>query len=86
MGVGCQSANGWRLPNSKELAGLADKACQSTAIDSTAFPVTPASWFWRSSPYVRSSNDAWVVVFLNGYVGRSYTGDSVHVRLVRASQ
>lgn len=86
MGVDCQSANGWHLPNVKELASLADKACQNPAIDSTAFPVTPASWFWRSLPDVGNSCVAWVVVFLNGYVGRSYTGDSVHVRLVRASQ
>lgn len=40
------SATGWRLPNVKELASLADKGCQSPAIDSTAFPGTPSGVYW----------------------------------------
>jgi hypothetical protein len=81
-----QTANGWRLPNVKELASLADKGCQSPAIDSTAFPATPSNWFWSSSPYVGDSSNAWVVSFDNGYVNSNARGGSGHVRLVRASQ
>jgi hypothetical protein len=81
------SATGWRLPNVKELSSLADKGCQDPAIDSTAFPATPSSWYWASSPDVGNSFYAWYVYFGNGYAGspsnRNYNGA---VRLVRASQ
>lgn len=71
----------------KELTSLADKGCQSPAIDSTAFPATPSNWFWSSSPYVGNSYSAWSVNFNNGYVNYSLRlNGSYHVRLVRASQ
>lgn len=87
--------NGWRLPNVKELANLADKGCSSPAIDATVFPYTVASYYWTSSPFVADSNSAWIVDFSNGFLrsfGRIY-GDinnyyptlrvGVYVRLVR---
>jgi hypothetical protein len=80
------SATGWRLPHVKELASLADKGCLSPAIDSTAFPGTPSSWYWSSSPYVGNSGNAWSVNFLNGYVDSNGRGYGSQVRLVRASQ
>lgn len=82
------SPSGWRLPNVKELASLADKGCQSPAIDSTAFPATPSEWYWTSSPYVGNSSYAWFVFFYWGHVssGSNRSGSSVHVRLVRTSQ
>lgn len=82
-----QAATGWRLPNVKELASLADKGCQNPAIDSTAFPNTPSYGYWSSSPYVGDASGAWIVYFYDGSVG--YYGsrlDGYHVRLVRASQ
>jgi hypothetical protein len=79
------SPTGWRLPSVKELASLADKGCQSPAIDSTAFPATLSSWYWSSSPYVSNSSDAWCVYFYDGSVfnfdGRN---DTYQVRLVRS--
>jgi Protein of unknown function (DUF1566) len=80
------SATGWRLPNVKELASLADKGCQSPAIDSTAFPSTPSSWYWSSSPYVGYSGNAWNVGFGGGLVSGYNRYGSSQVRLVRASQ
>jgi hypothetical protein len=80
------SPTGWRLPNVKELASLADKGCQSPAIDSTAFPSTPSSWYWSSSPYVGYSASAWFVRFFNGDVNSYGRGYGSRVRLVRASQ
>jgi hypothetical protein len=78
--------SGWRLPTVKELSGLADKACQNPAIDSAAFPATPSSWFWTSSPSSGSSNFAWVVYFHDGYVyGYYFRNYSFLLRLVRAS-
>jgi hypothetical protein len=76
----------WRLPNVKELSSIADKSRSNPAIDTAAFPATPASWFWSSSPYVGNASSAWFVFFNDGVVsayGRSY---SDYVRLVRAGQ
>lgn len=85
-----QSQSGWRLPNVKELASLADKGCQIPAIDTTAFPATPVSWYWTSSPNVSDASYAWGVNFSSGYV---YGGHGINrnfymggaVRLVRTS-
>lgn len=80
------SVTGWRLPHVKELASLADKGCQNPAIDSTAFPATPGTWFWSSSPHVGVASNAMDVSFYDGYVYISYRrGDVSAVRLVRAS-
>lgn len=81
-----QGPTGWRLPNVKELASLADKGCQVPSIDSTAFPATPINWYWSSSPDVGSSGKAWCVSFYNGKVSNSLRGGCFHVRLVRSSQ
>jgi Protein of unknown function (DUF1566) len=79
-----KSQSGWRLPNVKELAGLADKGCQNPAIDSsTAFPNTVSSAYWSSSPYVVHSDSAWVVNFDGGTVYRTYRSYGGYVRLVR---
>jgi hypothetical protein len=74
------------LPNVKELASIADKSLSNPAIDSAAFPYTPASYFWSASPYVGSSSSAWYVNFGNGYVGSYSRSGSLYVRLVRAGQ
>lgn len=90
----------WRLPNVKELSSIADKSLSNPAIDPTAFPATPASWFWSASPVVGNSTVAWVVNFSHGLVGYgilNYLGHgyalsplgrygSYYVRLVRAGQ
>jgi Protein of unknown function (DUF1566) len=76
----------WRLPSVKELASIADKGCQNPAIDSAAFPSTPSTWYWSSSPYVGDAGYAWSVSFGNGYVGNGYRYGNGAVRLVRASQ
>lgn len=75
---------GWRMPNVKELASIADKTRTNPAIDPAAFPATPPNWYWSSTPYAGGSSNAWGVLFENGggvgYIGRNY---NVHVRLVR---
>lgn len=79
---------GWRLPNVKELASLADKTRTSPAIDTTAFPATPSEWYWSATPFAGNASFAWDVFFGAGHVG-SFTGNHDgryhlnHVRLVR---
>jgi hypothetical protein len=76
----------WRLPNVKELNSIADRSLSGPAIDTTAFPATPADLFWSSSPYVGYPADAWLINFNNGnfnYLGRT---TALYVRLVRAGQ
>jgi Protein of unknown function (DUF1566) len=76
----------WRLPNVKELSSIADKSRSNPAIDTTAFPATPASYFWSSSPYVGDAGYAWGVGFGSGYVYGNGRNSSGYVRLVRAGQ
>lgn len=54
---------GWRLPTVKELLSIVDYSQPSAPIDSTAFPGTPANYFWSSTTVVGSSISAWTVSF-----------------------
>lgn len=74
---------GWRLPNVKELTSIADRTRSSSAIDTTAFPATPADFYWSSTPYAGKASDAWFVYFGNGFVGHLPRSLTYHVRLVR---
>ena len=78
--------SGWRLPNVKELASLADKGCINPAIDAGAFPAAPSALYWSSSPLAGGTSSAWGVHFYDGSVGLPYRGNANQVRLVRASQ
>ena len=81
------SGKAWRLPNVKELSRLVDRGRINPSIDIAAFPATPSSVFWSSSPYAGNSNDAWFVDFSVGDVGSvnryGYPGAA---HLVRANQ
>jgi Protein of unknown function (DUF1566) len=75
---------GWRLPNVKELSSIVDISRKGPAIDTAAFPATPSSWFWTSSPYVGNQNFTWDVHFnIGAVVYSNYRGYTYHVRLVR---
>ena len=58
----------WRLPNRAELVSIADPGRYNPAIDGTAFPGTPADYFWSSSSFVNGPTLAWPVRFDNGVV------------------
>ena len=67
-----------------------DSSCGEGAevptINQQAFPGTPSSWFWSSSPYADYASSAWDVGFGNGnvyWVNKNY---HLQVRLVRAGQ
>lgn len=55
-------------------------------IEIHAFPETPSSWFWSSSPYAGGAGYAWGVSFDNGNVDDYYEGFALYVRLVRGGQ
>jgi hypothetical protein len=41
--------NDWRLPNILVLQSIVDRSVYNPAIDTVAFPNTPASYFWSAS-------------------------------------
>ncbi|ELP5728880.1 DUF1566 domain-containing protein [Vibrio vulnificus] len=59
---------------------------QRPTINITAFPNTPDSWYWSSSPNAGSSSYAWFVGFGYGDVYSILKDIGLHVRLVRAGQ
>lgn len=83
-----QGQVGWRLPNVKELASLADRGCYSLAIDTVAFPGTPPYAYWSSTPNTGESYYPWYVHFGDGGVFTESAGrySSFRVRLVRVGQ
>ncbi len=76
----------WRMPNIRELQTIVDRSVYGPAIDSSAFPDTPGSYFWSGSPYADYSDYAWLVYFGYGYAYYSYRSDAFAVRLVRGGQ
>ena len=82
----CSSAgSGFRLPTVKELASLIDLTVSSgiAMINKTAFPGTPATGFWTSSPSAGSSGYVWYVDFGFGYPSYNVVGSLIRVRCVR---
>jgi len=77
------NGTGWRLPTIKELQTIVDDSQTKPSIDTTAFPSTPADWFWSSSPLAGSSSYAWYVYFYLGYTDYGDVFGAVNVRCVR---
>jgi len=76
----------WRLPNIKELRSIVAMNCFDPSINETAFPNTPISGFWSSSPSIHLDGYAWFSEFDHGYdVATVYSGVN-SVRLVRFGQ
>jgi hypothetical protein len=78
-----QTQTGWRLPNVKELASIADRSRYSPAIDTVVFPDTASTWYWTSTPYAGSAISAWGVFFGTGHVSDGYRSENAQVRLVQ---
>jgi hypothetical protein len=78
-----KTQTGWRLPNVKELSSLVDSSRVNPAIDITAFPATPSSWYWSASPFAGNAALAWGVNFGSGGVSLNLRDGYGQVRLVR---
>lgn len=82
----------WRVPNTKEISTIVERACQDPAINLTLFPNTPDAIFWSSSPYLGdyggSSTDtmAWVEAYPVGNAFVKAKSDTHYLRLVRGGQ
>jgi hypothetical protein len=75
---------GWRLPTMKELQTIVDyKRSLAVLIDPEAFPATPRTWFWSSSPVSGTPPRAWYVNFLDGGTNITGTTGILNVRCVR---
>jgi hypothetical protein len=77
------NGTGWRLPTIKELQTIVDDSQANPSIDTTAFPSTPTSWFWSSSPLAGSPSLAWWVNFFYGDTLHVDVSNSYYVRCVR---
>ncbi len=82
----CTSLGGaWRVPKMKELYTIVDLSVVASttnpAIDTSAFPSTPAGAFWCSDTNLASS-EGWVVDFSAGSAVPSPTSISNSVRCV----
>jgi len=75
----------WRLPTLEELESLVDRTVPPPGpmINQTAFPNTPADWFWTSSPSGLSGYPWWGLHFGYGYWNSFEVGDIFRVRCVR---
>jgi Protein of unknown function (DUF1566) len=73
----------WRLPSMPELESLVDERASNPAIDTTAFPGTPAESFWTSSLFGNKPAEAWHVYFDHGAALYGLLKASFRVRCVR---
>jgi hypothetical protein len=73
----------WRLPSKLELESLVDDTRGDPAIDTLAFPGTPAALFWTSTTSADSVESAWYVAFGSGYSLTADVSMLLHARCVR---
>lgn len=75
--------DGWRIPNMKELATIAERNCVRPSINEDIFPATPSDDFWTSTPSVTDPERAWVIAFFNSSNSLKDKDLFVFTRLVR---
>ena len=83
------SGKAWRVPNVIELSSITKLGeLVNPSIDTTAFPQTPAEFFWSSTPFAAFSGTAGMVSFYDGVVdapveGEGFRFKAIRLRLVR---
>ncbi|MFF3501066.1 DUF1566 domain-containing protein [Streptomyces sp. NPDC003247] len=77
---------GWHLPTRIELMSLVDTTRSGPAIDTSAFPGTPAQYFWTSTPWAveKTPLRAWIINFYEGLTSNAADQSGAYqVRCVR---
>lgn len=77
------STDDFRLPTMKELETLIDERALDPAVDSAAFPDTPSEQYWSSSTWSASADQAWFVLFYDGYALYAAVTEQYRARCVR---
>ncbi|WP_436535699.1 sigma-70 family RNA polymerase sigma factor [Actinoplanes sp. HUAS TT8] len=78
---------GWHLPTRIELTSIVDSGRSGPAIDTTAFPGTPAQFFWTSTAWAVTKTPlrAWIINFYEGLASNgAYQDGAFRVRCVRS--
>jgi len=79
------TAGEWRLPNLNELRSLDDTSQSSPCLPSGhPFTNVQSYYYWSSTTYESSTNGAWDVYMVNGYVDPSNKGNFSYVWPVRS--
>jgi hypothetical protein len=76
---------GWRVPNVKELASLAERSCVRPAINELFFPNTLSDDYWTSTPSVTDPERTWVIAFFNSSNSLKDKNLFVFTRLVKTA-
>lgn len=79
-----QSADGWRLPNVKELSSIVERSCYSKSMNTNVFPDQPlGANYWTSTPGNQYSEHVWTVSFIAGGIELQHRDTTASIRLVR---
>jgi len=78
----------WRLPTMREILTIVDLTIPppKPAIDPTAFPDTPAGFFWSSTAYSGTPGLGWSAQFQYGYAYGNTVTDTSYVRCVHTGR
>lgn len=78
----------WRLPTMREILTIVDLsvAPPGPTIDVTAFPDTPAAFFWSSTPYSGTPGNAWSAQFQYGFAYGNLMSDTSYARCVHSGR
>lgn len=77
-----KGTDGWRIPTLVELKSIT-KEFQVPAMDTDAFPNTPAIGVWSCTAYARTEDRAQYISYANGSEYFDYRAEPHGIRLVR---
>lgn len=76
----------WRIPNIRELLGIADYGTFNPALNANVFPNDNSSKVWSSTPSANDATAGWFVGFNDGLSYNASRNTANGVRMVRAGQ